>query len=157
MVVHQIGRTPPIEKRAERPETPATIGARFVRANAIAAANRGTGTEPGERNCSVARTLDIVSDAWAFLVIREAFFETRTFEAFRVALGIPRATLTDRLRKLTRLGIFKRVAAASGQRMDYRLTQKGFDLYPSFVALMQFGDRWLSGGRVPPLALVHTL
>ena len=27
-----------------------------------------------ERNCSVARTLDIVSDAWAFLIIREAFF-----------------------------------------------------------------------------------
>ncbi len=48
-----------------------------------------------ERNCSVARTLDIVSDAWAFLIIREAFFGTQTFEAFRSALGIPRATLTD--------------------------------------------------------------
>jgi DNA-binding HxlR family transcriptional regulator len=48
------------------------------------------------------------------------------------------------------------VAAASGQRMEYRLTQKGFDLYPSFVALMQFGDRWLAGGRPPPLRLVHT-
>jgi DNA-binding HxlR family transcriptional regulator len=110
----------------------------------------------GERKCSVARTLDIVSDAWAFLVIREAFFETRTFEAFRVALGIPRATLTDRLRKLTRLGIFKQIAAPSGHRMEYRLTQKGFDLYPSFIALMQFGDRWLQEGRPPPLALVHT-
>lgn len=112
--------------------------------------------QPGERNCSVARTLDIVSDAWAFLVIREAFFETRTFEAFRVALGISRATLTDRLRKLTRLGIFKQVAAPSGQRLEYRLTQKGFDLYPSFVALMQFGDRWLAGNRAPPLSLIHT-
>jgi DNA-binding HxlR family transcriptional regulator len=112
--------------------------------------------EAGERNCSVARTLDIVSDAWAFLVIREAFFETRTFEAFRVALGIPRSTLTDRLRKLTRLGIFKQVASTSGARMEYRLTQKGFDLYPSFIALMQFGDRWLAGNRPPPLRLLHT-
>jgi DNA-binding HxlR family transcriptional regulator len=119
-----------------------------------AAATRSRGPA-GERNCSVARTLDIVSDAWAFLVIREAFFETRTFEAFRVALGISRATLTDRLRKLTRLGIFKQLAAPSGQRMEYRLTQKGFDLYPSFVALMQFGDRWLSGGRPTPLSLIH--
>ena len=41
-----------------------------------------------ERNCSVARTIDIVSDAWAFLIIREAFFGTRTFEAFRSALEI---------------------------------------------------------------------
>ena len=108
-----------------------------------------------ERNCSVARTLDIVSDAWAFLIIREAFFGTRTFEAFRSALDIPRATLTDRLRKLTRLQIFRQVAAETGQRKEYRLTKMGFDLYPSFIALMQFGDRWLSDGKRPPLVLVH--
>lgn len=114
-------------------------------------------SRPGERNCSVARTLDIVSDAWAFLVIREAFFETRTFEGFRAALGIPRATLTDRLRKLTRQGIFRRVAVSSAsRRKEYRLTKAGFDLYPSFVALMQFGDRWLSGTAGPPLRLIHT-
>ena len=109
----------------------------------------------GERNCSVARTLDIVSDAWAFLIIREAFFGTRTFEAFRSALDIPRATLTDRLRKLTRLQIFRQVAAETGQRKEYRLTKMGFDLYPSFIALMQFGDRWLSVGKRAPLVLVH--
>ena len=96
-----------------------------------------------ERNCSVARTLDIVSDAWAFLIIREAFFGTQTFEAFRSALGIPRATLTDRLKKLTQLAIFRQVAPGSSQRKEYRLTKMGFDLYPSFIALMQFGDRWL--------------
>lgn len=110
-----------------------------------------------ERNCSVARTLDIVSDAWAFLIIREAFFGTQTFEAFRSALGIPRATLTDRLRKLTKLEIFRQVATGSSQRKEYRLTKMGFDLYPSFIALMQFGDRWLSHGKPPPLTLVHTL
>jgi DNA-binding HxlR family transcriptional regulator len=31
-----------------------------------------------ERNCSVARTVAILSDAWAFLVIREAFFGVTT-------------------------------------------------------------------------------
>src|SRR6195256_125135 len=109
----------------------------------------------GERNCSVARTLDIVSDAWAFLIIREAFFGTRTFEAFRSALEIPRATLTDRLRKLTRLEIFRQVPTHLGRRKEYRLTKRGFDLYPSFIALMQFGDRWLSVNNRPPLILVH--
>ncbi|MBV8927019.1 MAG: helix-turn-helix transcriptional regulator [Bradyrhizobium sp.] len=109
-----------------------------------------------ERNCSVARTLDIVSDAWAFLIIREAFFGTQTFEAFRSALGIPRATLTDRLKKLTQLAIFRQVSPGSSQRKEYRLTKMGFDLYPSFIALMQFGDRWLAKGKPPPLTLVHT-
>jgi DNA-binding HxlR family transcriptional regulator len=127
---------------------PASPHVRLLRAKA-------SGLTRAERNCSVARTLDIVSDAWAFLIIREAFFEARTFEAFRSALDIPRATLTDRLRKLTRLQIFRQVVADTGQRKEYRLTKMGFDLYPSFISLMQFGDRWLSAGKSPPLVLVH--
>ena len=115
-----------------------------------------SGVARHERNCSVARTLDIVSDAWAFLIIREAFFGTQTFEAFRSALGIPRATLTDRLKKLTQLAIFRQVATGSSQRKEYRLTKMGVDLYPSFIALMQFGDRWLAAGKPTPLTLVHT-
>ena len=87
-----------------------------------AAAGRTKATRT-ERNCSVARTLDIVSDAWAFLIIREAFFGTQTFEAFRAALGIPRATLTDRLKKLTQLAIFRQVTPGSSQRKEYRLTK----------------------------------
>jgi len=85
-------------------------------AEAALHSHKAAGPAGGERNCSVARTLDIVSDAWAFLIIREAFFGTRTFEAFRSALDIPRATLTDRLRKLTRLQIFRQVAVDTGQR-----------------------------------------
>src|SRR3984957_14653299 len=127
-------------------------------AGATASPEPAKGPSParGERNCSVARTLDIVSDAWAFLIIREAFFGTQTFEAFRAALGIPRATLTDRLPKLTQLAIFRQVASGSSQRKEYRLTKMGFDLYPSFIALMQFGDRWLSKGEPAPLTLIHT-
>jgi DNA-binding HxlR family transcriptional regulator len=114
-----------------------------------------SGAARRERNCSVARTLDIVSDAWAFLIIREAFFGTQTFEAFRSALGISRATLTNRLKKLTQLAIFRQAATGASQRKEYRLTKMGFDLYPSFIALMQFGDRWLAGGKPAPLTLVH--
>jgi DNA-binding HxlR family transcriptional regulator len=123
-------------------------------AEAVQRAHKAASAVRGERNCSVARTLDIVSDAWAFLIIREAFFGTRTFEAFRAALDIPRATLTDRLRKLTRLQIFRQAAAGTGLRKEYRLTKMGFDLYPNFIALMQFGDRWLSVGK-RPLVLIH--
>ena len=137
---------------------PATAKVRAARPQA-SSSPRPIGTRSGgvrrERNCSVARTLDIVSDAWAFLIIREAFFGTRTFEAFRSALGIPRATLTDRLKKLTQLAIFRQVATGSSQRKEYRLTKMGFDLYPSFIALMQFGDRWLANSKPAPLTLVH--
>ncbi|KAB2920510.1 MAG: helix-turn-helix transcriptional regulator [Hyphomicrobiaceae bacterium] len=109
-----------------------------------------------ERNCSVARTVGILSDAWAFLVIREAFFGARRFETFRSALGLPRGTLSARLKSLTQQGIFRQVHYAEGSsRVEYRLTKAGLDLYPSFMALMQFGDRWLTGRKGPPLQLVH--
>lgn len=109
-----------------------------------------------ERNCSVARVVGILSDAWTFLIIREAFFGARRFESFRAALGLPRATLTERLKRLTRQGIFRQYRTSPGsRRAEYRLTKAGLELYPSFMAMMQFGDRWLSGGKGSPLTLIH--
>jgi len=114
------------------------------------------GAKIRERNCSVARTVSILSDAWTFLVIREAFFGARRFESFRAALGLPRATLTVRLKRLTDQGIFSQVRySPTSSRVEYRLTKAGLDLYPSFMALMQFGDRWLAGAKGPPLRLIH--
>jgi DNA-binding HxlR family transcriptional regulator len=109
-----------------------------------------------ERNCSVARVVGVLSDAWTFLIIREAFFGARRFESFRAALGLPRATLAERLKRLTQQGIFRQHRASqASRRSEYRLTKAGLELYPSFMAMMQFGDRWLTGGRGAPLALIH--
>lgn len=109
-----------------------------------------------ERNCSVGRTISIVSDAWSFLVIREAFFGARRFEEFRTALGLPRGTLAERLKRLTMRGIFRQVHySTSSSRAEYHLTRCGMELYPSFVALIRFGDRWLAGPEGPPLRLIH--
>lgn len=81
-----------------------------------------------ERNCSFARTVAILSDAWAFLVIREAFFGARRFESFRQALGLPRGTLTERLKRLRRQGIFRQVRySPTSSRVEYRLTKAGLD------------------------------
>ncbi len=112
--------------------------------------------EGRERNCSVGRTIAILSDAWTFLVIREAFFGATRFEEFRSALHIPRGTLTDRLKKLTQRGIFRQTHySATSSRLDYHLTRSGIELYPSFIAMMQFGDKWLAGPEGPPLTLIH--
>lgn len=115
------------------------------------------GSKVRERNCSVARTVAILSDAWTFLVIREAFFGARRFESFRSALGLPRATLTDRLKRLTEQGIFRQIHySKTSSRVEYRLTDAGLDLYPAFMSMMQFGDRWLAGPKGRPLRLFHT-
>src|SRR3712207_9150113 len=46
-------------------------------------------------------------------------------------------------------------AEGERQRHEYRLTQKGLDLYPALVALMAWGDRYLSGDGAAPLELRH--
>ncbi|HEX2072778.1 MAG TPA: helix-turn-helix domain-containing protein [Geodermatophilus sp.] len=108
--------------------------------------------------CSVAGTLAVVGEKWSLLVLREAFLGVRRFADFQRILGAPRAVLTDRLATLVEQGILRRVpyqAEGERQRHEYRLTAKGLDLYPTLVALMEWGDRYLSDGGTAPLELRH--
>ena len=107
--------------------------------------------------CSVAGTLAVVGEKWSLLVLREAFFGVRRFADFQRALGAPKAVHSDRLATLVEQGVLARVPyqdEGERQRHEYRLTTKGRDLYPTLVALMQWGDRYLSDGP-PPLELRH--
>ncbi|TCS34363.1 HxlR family transcriptional regulator [Paucimonas lemoignei] len=109
-----------------------------------------------DRFCSVGRTVEILSDAWSFLVLRECFFGARRFEQFQSVLKLPRNTLVKRLLKLTELGLLRKVAySASAARFEYRLTEQGRDLYPTMLALLKFGDTWQSDGQELPLRLIH--
>ena len=93
--------------------------------------------------CSVARALSDVGDWWSLLIVRQAMYGTRRYSDFRDQLGIARNILVDRLAKLVDNGIFKKVdVGAHGQRYEYRLTDKGKDLFTVLVALRQWGDRW---------------
>jgi DNA-binding HxlR family transcriptional regulator len=108
--------------------------------------------------CSVAGTLSVVGEKWSLLVLREAFLGVRRFADLQRVLGAPRAVLTDRLVTLVEAGILVRVpyqAEGERQRHEYRLSQKGLDLYPALVALMEWGDRYLAADGVPPLQLRH--
>ncbi|MDH3689272.1 MAG: helix-turn-helix transcriptional regulator [Gammaproteobacteria bacterium] len=117
-----------------------------------------TDVSAAPKNCSVARTLDIVADPWTFLVLREAWFGVRRFDHFRTNLGMPRGTLTSRLQHLVTEGLFKRVKYQEvPTRFEYKLADKGANLYSSMLVLMFWGDRWLAGPEGPPLLFRHNL
>jgi DNA-binding HxlR family transcriptional regulator len=108
--------------------------------------------------CSVAGTLAVVGEKWSLLVLREAFLGVRRFADFQRTLGAPRAVLSERLATLVAEGILARVpyrAEGERQRHEYRLTSKGLDLYPTLVALMEWGDRYLCDDGIAPLELRH--
>jgi DNA-binding HxlR family transcriptional regulator len=110
----------------------------------------------GDLTCSIARSLSVVGDRWTLLILREAFLRTRRFEDFQSHLGMTRHRLADRLRKLVEHGILERVRYEEHPpRYEYRLTDKGRDLYPVIVSLVSWGDRWMAGDAGVPLELVH--
>jgi len=109
-----------------------------------------------ERHCSVRKTVEIVLDSWTFLIIREAFFGVHGFEKFQRRLGIPRQTLSVRLASLVENNILVIGRKPGERKHGYFFTERGKDLFPTMLSLMEFGDKWLTGGEPPPLKLIHT-
>lgn len=107
--------------------------------------------------CTIAKTLEVVSTRSAFLILREAFYGTTRFDDFAERAQISEPVAAARLRELVEDGLLEREDYRDpGQRtrQRYRLTDKGADLFPALVALMQWGDRWLDD-RGGPVELRH--
>jgi DNA-binding HxlR family transcriptional regulator len=106
---------------------------------------------------SVSRTLALLGEKWTLLILREAFFGVRRFGQLARNLGIPRPTLSARLRTLVDAGLLERVRyATEPERHEYRLTWAGLDLFPSIAALMRWGDEHLAGPEGAPVVLRHS-
>lgn len=109
-------------------------------------------------NCPIGRAMDILGERWTFHVLREVFSGIRRYDDLRARTSIPRQVLANRLATLVEHGILRRVPyqePGARQRHEYRLTEKGFDLYPVLVALRDWGDRYLVGEEGSPLTLQH--
>ena len=105
--------------------------------------------------CSAARALDILGARWTLLLLREAVFGTRRFDAFATHLGIARNVLASRLGLLVAQGLLEtRRIDAAGVREEYRLTEKGRDTLPILIALLQWGDRWLQTPASLPMQVI---
>ena len=105
-----------------------------------------------EEPCSMARTIGVIGDRWTLLILRECFLRTRRFEGFQSALGITRHLLAERLKKLVRQGVLRRIPYQEApKRHEYILTQKGLDLYPIMMALVHWGDTHMVDTRGRPL------
>lgn len=101
--------------------------------------------ETSTENCTVQRTLELIGDKWSLLVLRDAMNGVRRFDDLRRHVGLSEAILADRLRKLVAAGVLETTPyrePGSRTRHEYRLTEKGWDLWPAMIALKQWGDRY---------------
>ena len=96
--------------------------------------------------CTVARGAEVFGERWTPLVVRELLCGSTRFNDIR--RGVPRMSATllaQRLRKLTELGITRRVRGAAG--WEYQLTPAGEELRPIVEQIGHWGARWI-GSRL---------
>ncbi len=95
-------------------------------------------------NCAIGAAVRILGERSTFLVLREAFNGVRRFGDMQRRTGMPRQVLSQRLARLVTEGMLRKVPyqqAGQRSRDEYRLTDKGRDLYPVLGALLVWGDR----------------
>lgn len=109
-----------------------------------------------DQPCSIARSVSVIGDRWTLMILRDAFLGVRRFEAFQTRLGISRTIITERLKLLVNEGVLAKVPYQERPvRHEYRLTEKGLDLYPVVMAIVHWGDRHYAGQAGAPLLHRH--
>lgn len=115
-------------------------------------------TQVAKTACPIARSLALVGDRWTMLILRELFLGSHRFEEIQAQTQMSSHLLSMRLKRLERDGIIKRQNYQFRPlRHEYRLTEKGLDLYPVVLALKAWGEKWgrFKRGDGPALRIFH--
>jgi DNA-binding HxlR family transcriptional regulator len=101
--------------------------------------------------------INLVGDRWTANIIALSFQGLSRFDQFHQDLPVATNILSDRLRFLVKEGIFQQVAYQERPlRHEYLLTDKGEALYPWFLSLLQWGDKWCGPDDAgKPMRLTH--
>lgn len=92
--------------------------------------------------CPVAKAHEILGDRWTMLIVRELVMGSEGFNDIARGLpGIPRSTLSNRLRRLEASGVINRVLQ-EGRGHRYELTAAGRDLRAVVAAMGKWGATW---------------
>jgi DNA-binding HxlR family transcriptional regulator len=98
----------------------------------------------GQKQCSVARTLDMIGERWTILILRDLFLHgARRYQDFQESLtGLAPNTLSGRLKSLEGHGLIERkLYSEHPPRLEYHLTEKGRSLGPIVEALRDWGRK----------------
>jgi DNA-binding HxlR family transcriptional regulator len=110
---------------------------------------------PGQ-TCSIAESLEVIGERWSLLIVRDVLNGNRRFGEIQGSLGVARNVLSARLQRLLAEGILeRRPYQQSPERFEYFLTEKGLNLWPALIALLNWGDRYSTNPDGPPKIIIH--
>lgn len=108
------------------------------------------------RTCSIWRALEVLGDTSTLLILESALIGSRRFDEFVGRTGILRALLSDRLKRLVNAGVFKKVPYSTAPpRFEYRLTDKGHELYWTAMMMLRWERRWTKQSGKIEIVLRH--
>jgi DNA-binding HxlR family transcriptional regulator len=101
--------------------------------------------------CPVKATTRVVAGKWKVAIVWHLSFGTRRFAEIRDLLpGVSEKVLTAQLRQLQKDGVLRRIVTPTvPPRVDYELTEAGWELIPIMQSMCDWGQKHL--GIVPTL------
>ncbi|MCA1648393.1 MAG: helix-turn-helix transcriptional regulator [Chloroflexi bacterium] len=108
---------------------------------------------------TVADALTVIGERWALLIVREVALGLRRFDEVQAETGAPRAVVSDRLHRLTAAGILTTrpyQVPRSRARLEYSLTDAGYDLLPVLSAVSDWAERHLASTTAPEVVYRHS-
>src|SRR5579863_6105036 len=108
-------------------------------------------SELAKMTCTIARSVDAIGDPWTLMIMKELFLGQRRFDDIQTYTGISPHLLSVRLKRLEKHGIVQRSAYQQRPtRYEYRLTERGIDLWPILIAFQDWSARWGTWPRGEP-------
>jgi DNA-binding HxlR family transcriptional regulator len=96
--------------------------------------------------CPVAKAAEILTERWTPLVLRELLAGSHRFNELRRGVPLMSPTLlSDRLHRLERSGVVRRVRTAGERHWEYHLTEAGEAFRPVIELMGAWGRKWALG------------
>ncbi|ACZ86617.1 MULTISPECIES: winged helix-turn-helix transcriptional regulator [Streptosporangium] len=96
--------------------------------------------------CPIDCAMEILGSRATMLILRQAFYGDRRYEAFVQHSGASEATVAKRLAELVAVGVLRKVPyqdPGSRLRHEYELTEAGEELLPVVLGLFSWGSKHL--------------
>src|SRR6478735_3890192 len=107
--------------------------------------------------CPVERGLNLISDRWSMLILRDIDRGMTRYDQLRTSLGIAPNILASRLAGLTGAGLLeKRQYSQRPPRCECVRTHRRRDFLPILVALGAWGKKYRGGGALSRLVDAET-
>ncbi len=112
--------------------------------------------EEAQKAAAAQQALALLADRWTFAIIREAYFGVHRYGQLQRNLGIARNVLASRLSQLVEHGLLERVRyRTEPDWFEYRLTERGLDLYPAILAFFRWADTHYGDPNRPAVRIRH--